>query len=379
MAASLSACSSETSALVDVLPGDVPEPSSLVVTAFGAGRIGVAHTLPVTTLPGTIGLRHLDPPPPNFRVLVEALAGAQRVGVAAARRDLVPGAEVRMDLTLVASLPDGDGDGIPDAIDDCPDVPDPAQDCAGEPDGAAPIDLAVDAPPPDLASPDATIDLAGDQAPTGRCPPGSLFCEDFETIGQTGNYGQWTPVLVGATAMATVDVKPSPPPLGGQYSLHTTLTPSSASNEAALEHTITPLAANELLATRFYLWVQPTTGATTADVIWPHVRTSSAGWIVSYGGMGSSFQLSMNKVGSLSAAVPVAQWLCLEIDIDNSQSGAATVYMGDVATTPRGTGNGPIPVDTLQFGLIGTYQTTDFVELYVDDIVVAKQHIGCEP
>jgi hypothetical protein len=99
------------------------------------------------------------------------------------------------DLTLSASLPaDSDGDGVPDAIDDCPSVPDPKQTGCATDSGAGDAaighpDAAVDAQHPDAAAvrpeagrPDAGADVppkargqtcgAADECASGFCKDG---------------------------------------------------------------------------------------------------------------------------------------------------------------------------------------------------------------
>ena len=70
------------------------------------------------------------------------------------------GATVAVDLSAPPA-PDGDGDGVPDAIDDCPTIADPQQTgCpvdAGAPDGTGRRDAGVDA----ASAQDAAVDVAG--------------------------------------------------------------------------------------------------------------------------------------------------------------------------------------------------------------------------
>ncbi|MDB4969742.1 MAG: Cell surface protein [Myxococcales bacterium] len=62
------------------------------------------------------------------RALAIATASGARVGIAVGRVPVVPGRESSLGLQLSANaMPDSDGDGVPDIIDNCPVTPNPAQ------------------------------------------------------------------------------------------------------------------------------------------------------------------------------------------------------------------------------------------------------------
>src|SRR5205823_4136991 len=115
-------------------------------------RLGGATILPVhgRPFPGTLLLKVRDPNTPNFRLLIDGLdRGGAIQSQGAIHATLTAGKQNRATVTLtLGTLPDQDGDGVPDAIDDCP-LPDPDQTCM-------PIDGGV----ADLAS---------------LCPDGSIF------------------------------------------------------------------------------------------------------------------------------------------------------------------------------------------------------------
>lgn len=109
----------------------------------------------------------------ELRVLVRARRALGTIGEGVARVALVPGAQVVAEVLIGSgSLPDGDADGVPDAIDRCPALPNPRQGpCVApdaRPDVPPPRDLhlerrerGADLPKADLKKPDlAKADLA---------------------------------------------------------------------------------------------------------------------------------------------------------------------------------------------------------------------------
>jgi cysteine-rich repeat protein len=118
-----------------------------------AGVSAMAPSLSIFTMTGRVfGDRPLTGKiPGDVVVLVDDDAGVVRALVHATDDSSAPldaagavairrGAEVELTLTLSTPLADLDGDGVPDVIDDCPDVADPAQDgsCEVNPDGGPP-------------------------------------------------------------------------------------------------------------------------------------------------------------------------------------------------------------------------------------------------
>jgi hypothetical protein len=147
VACALASCKAEPTSveLVVALPAGVERPVKLCVAAFGNGLIpsaapadGCVTLRDGDTAPFTIGIELPDgAPSPRFRVRVDgrALDGSLR-SQAADHIPLVEGARVEHLLTLTAgALPDCDGDGVPDVIDECPGA-NARDDCAAGMSGA---------------------------------------------------------------------------------------------------------------------------------------------------------------------------------------------------------------------------------------------------
>lgn len=80
-------------------------------------------------LPGDVVVM-VSPTAGEARVLAIALASGSPLGVAAGRVPVVPQREMTVGLTVTAGmLPDSDGDGVPDVLDNCPTVSNPDQAC----------------------------------------------------------------------------------------------------------------------------------------------------------------------------------------------------------------------------------------------------------
>jgi len=126
LALALAGCADRpTRALLDLsIEAGAPAPTQLVVTVFDPYR-AIADRRAVTTsaptLPGLV-IVSLPARDQEVRLLVDGgpVTGTARVAARA-------GSDQRAAVVLRAGLPDADADGIPDAIDDCPDVANPAQ------------------------------------------------------------------------------------------------------------------------------------------------------------------------------------------------------------------------------------------------------------
>ena len=113
---------------------EAPAPDELLVSVYGDGsalwqdaRIPDEGALPAP-VDGRLGSVLVQPGPSEGALRIDVrglLAGSPKLEGAL----VIPaGQRGSFDLTLADGLePDGDGDGIPDSIDDCPTVPDPSQ------------------------------------------------------------------------------------------------------------------------------------------------------------------------------------------------------------------------------------------------------------
>lgn len=162
----LSACEQDapTTVLLRIESGTVTEqPERLALTVLAAEGLLLERRVPAQgapTLPGEVVL-YPDREGGELRLWVRAFALDTELGSGVTRVTLVRQQQTPATVTLAATpLPDRDGDGVPDEIDNCPDWPNPEQEpCPTEggpgdaSDGGQPDlrhDAAPDGPKPDL-------------------------------------------------------------------------------------------------------------------------------------------------------------------------------------------------------------------------------------
>lgn len=145
-------------------------PTTMNVSVYD--RFGViADAVPIAHPgPGTLIVKDL---PAGAQTLRVVLRGPELLG--GARVDTVPHQQVSTSVTLAGDTPDRDGDGVPDALDDCPDTPDPKQtSTAGDGVGDACRNTA------DLSASDGLADLGGGDLIGADLMPMVLFEDEFD-------------------------------------------------------------------------------------------------------------------------------------------------------------------------------------------------------
>jgi hypothetical protein len=184
------------------LDGNVAPDARLLLSVFDArGAVLLDSDLAAAaSLPGDVAVV-LTRASRQMRVVAALRSDTNRVAAAFGEVQSEPGQETKLALALSTMMPpDQDGDGVPDAIDDCPTVADPEQtdsdedgrgdacpsDPSDPPDLADPIDGAMPdlTPPPDMTAPPCTS-VAGQQcyaaaplhgvAAAGTCATGSCY------------------------------------------------------------------------------------------------------------------------------------------------------------------------------------------------------------
>jgi hypothetical protein len=122
----------DTSVTIDVsLDPSVPSLSSLAVRMFATREIGSGQSLswPAGARAGQVHITDVSEDDKEFRVLLTGMMAGTAAAQGAAKLKPVAGREVRVGVTLLAGLlPDGDGDTVPDILDDCLTTADPRQD-----------------------------------------------------------------------------------------------------------------------------------------------------------------------------------------------------------------------------------------------------------
>jgi len=138
-----------------------PAAQYLTVTWVGEGdvfdrdrRLPAAGTLPDAPVLGKFQIS-VRQPGTSRTIVARAFAGEEQVAEGAVRVMVAPDADTPVTLELFAGhLPDADGDGIPDAIDNCPAERNLPQGPCLSSDGGAPDADTDSGPPPDAQPPD---------------------------------------------------------------------------------------------------------------------------------------------------------------------------------------------------------------------------------
>lgn len=123
------ACDERTTSLVAEISLADGEPAarSLSARVYGrAGALGPIQEVRAAALPGRLVVL-LPARDDEVRVVVSATLETGEVARGAARRSIRRDAQEPLAIVLARATPDGDGDGVPDAVDDCPFTPDPEQ------------------------------------------------------------------------------------------------------------------------------------------------------------------------------------------------------------------------------------------------------------
>lgn len=246
-----SGCQGTTSLFVDVSDADGATPPAIYCSLYDPHRaLMLRKRVAVSRLPGAIELHGLPATAEKLRLVVAA--DGPPPSLAGVIVTDAPHARTRVAAVLARATADGDGDGVPDVVDNCPTVPNPDQlDAVGNGTGDAcrALDFAVAADlatPRDLAAPpDFATVLSKCAGVTGA------LCDGFEN----GFASFWSQTTLNGTL--TVD---STRAYRGTHSLkvHTNALAAGMSSDVRLSETqsFTPFPTD--LYVRAFLWLPST-------------------------------------------------------------------------------------------------------------------------
>jgi hypothetical protein len=335
------------------------------VALYGDGPIGAPHAVDLSgrALPGSLIVLPPSATTADFRMRVDGVdtdgsLGSQAAGDTPVRAGAIP----RYALTLGAGpLPDADGDGVPDAIDDCADTPDPLQDCASPSDAGVPPDQAA----PDLAS--------------MACPQNALLCEDWEG----GAFGSWG-TQSGGPVPATLAVDGTMAHTG-RFALHgqaPALGPGNDSQAAAARgftaissgfFAVRTYLYTEVLPAEFDLYFTIADGAGRYYSVGGATNTAPGNWVVTHPGLGP------DVYGP--TVVPLGRWVCVELQlllIGAGPSGHLALLVDGVPVIDQNYDTSGV-TGGLQQIVIGVDRDTGehAVSEWFDDLVISNAPIGC--
>lgn len=229
---------------------------------------------------------------------------------------------------------------------------------------------------PDAGDLSASVDSGdgfGDGGGAPACPPGALFCDDFET----GDTTKWDgKVLSGLLDTIQVDAIR---PLHGTYSADARGLAGgfdlglAGAQTAALAKAIIPTVGGSLWARTYVYFSQPP--APNEQVL-----ALTAGGTLGYqAGIGSAGSWALYEDGAVAsqasgAAPPGGSWICLELGVDLRNNIVTLAADGQtlIHVKLRQTA---VPSD-LELGLVEAPATA--ARIFFDDVAAATSRIGCE-
>ena len=264
------------------------------------------------------------------------------------------------------------------------------------PDGSATDGAAGAGPTTDAAS---EMGAGG----AGACPPGALVCDDFESYATAADLAAaWTVT----TTTATLVVDATKPHAGGK-ALHMS-SPGGTPVGVIIKQgaPLFPIAGNVMYG-RMMMWL---TKAPTGAVHWNNVQSAGFlpgstqwgkyGWGGMYGTILAGYTIRTNATDTQAVidcskpsrmALPEKAWTCLEWEFDGAGNqmhlwldgallaDADIIKTGTACVTPKP------PNDTwtaptfanLTLGWMQYQQSSTPIELWMDDVVVGTQRVGC--
>jgi hypothetical protein len=262
----------------------------------------------------------------------------------------MPGSVVRLELALSAGpLPDGDGDGVPDVIDDCPAVADPAQDqpCA----------------PPDGGT---------------ACPTPHIFCDNFDGEQPPGT---WTGIYDASKGTGVLTIDNTLARSGDALNCHIPGNGGTVMGLALIKD-FAPIFAGTISLRAYYnvttvahssvvAFLDDSNGDGYALLSEPNGPEQPEYWTIDH-----DYPGSFGDYISPQAIVP-GTWTCVEMEVGLGAQGHITLYVEDVNvyTTSFDT-RVAAGIQELSLGLKRTPGTLDET-VHVDDMVLADHHIGC--
>jgi hypothetical protein len=360
-----------TTVRVEVNNGEESAPGVVTVSVFDDHGLLGRDRVATPALPGALAIEGLSGSEGWLRIVAVADQPRLLDGVKVQAR---PSHQVSASLTLHAGTADADGDGVPDSLDDCPLVVDPDQENgAGDGSGDACRSGAADdgaAAAADLAPPPPGADLAG-------VP---LLVEGFES----GSIGApWRQIVDnGAFTLDSARVH------RGLYALHIHQNQIAPPAGAQLQIVETSAVPQPDFYMRAFVWfpagADPTAVALFAadQAVSPYHGinlnvTGSPSTLATY----NNIPASPVSVTASSPALPTSRWTCLEWHIRIGAGGFAKAYIDGTEVTAlsssQNTQASP-PLGSIALGLLAPAQAANARDVWLDDIIVDGNPIGCD-
>jgi hypothetical protein len=277
-------------------------PSAHVSVFDSSGVVARGDIVPAT-LPGSLVVKGLPDVATALRVVVTATTGGQPL-VGGTRITTQPKKQTRVEVVLDAATADGDGDGVPDTIDDCPTAADPDQ-----------VNGAGNGPGDACRSDGGVADLA---MPPDLPPSGPDMVPALCAI----SGGAGSALAFDGSAVTFVDVGALPVP--ADFTIEAWIRPTAPLNEqVVLSKDTAGVAANQwrfgIDGSNVYFVMSGDDGSThglghlmTTDTVptnqWSHVAVTKSGtrftiYIDGVESVSGTSSVDMRHVGTMSARI----------------------------------------------------------------------------
>jgi hypothetical protein len=332
-------CGEQTVLRISVEPGVTPPPASLRITLAGAGLSAPTRTFAPVTFPATLVVHGLSDDVSELCVEAEGLDGAGNFLVGgSATAQLVAHRTTRLEVQMS------------NAFVRCPSL---ADDLGAN--GAADLGTSDGAQPPH----DGAVAL---------CPPGALFCDDFESGTLAGWSQRNTKYDLGSLDVQTATVA------HGLSALHAAATgTTSMSNIAELEYDFAPRPPPLAIRANVYA-PMPLTNYTMVMALYdPTTRGFSIGgdgdatWVVT--------EDDATGPDHHSDLVPITggQWHCLEIVVD--AAGQVSAFVDDHALVGPFARKSSVAYSAFLVGVDRTVFAD--TNVFVDDVALGPSRLYC--
>lgn len=235
--------------------------------------------------------------------------------------------------------------------------------------------LNFDALPPDGVVDDGAVDsplLDGESPPPGGCPSFAVFCDDFES----GNTSRWdTTVLDGPATLVVSTMRAR----SGTFALEAQVGPDDQdAGEASLVRAIPPHSTGVLAAR---LWINLAAPLRYFNLVFDF--RAQAGEYVTIGGDNNGNWVSTENDGTIAfdhltttPTPPLDTWTCVELVYSFTPSTRIQFYVNDGIVLDAPSVHDAPSLDEVRIGV--TRADMLGFTVYVDDLAVATQRIGCE-
>jgi hypothetical protein len=395
LVAAISGCSSPTRLSLALTIADGAAPDALSLSVYDPHAALVRnHSLLHPSLPGTVML--YDVQPATLRIAIDADDGRE----AWAQVTVDSGTTAHGSLALSSAVTDGDRDGVPDAVDNCPTVANPDQAssdgvrgdaCAN---GGRDLGAVVMSTPHDLAGDDfahVDRDLAAPSdafTSNGLCPlAGALLCEDWTTPYPNG---AWSPETSNAPPQITI-ANDTTQTFHSSNALHIHVAPFTNTTS----YVQADVATNDLPAGSYWMRVYvylPSASApkeVTLLSLYHDGGPDYASWMIGIdegGRVAFADDISASHVEATSATTfPTDRWVCVEwqaVQVATAGQSSSHFYLdGSELTDLAVTNASAHPADDNRFVVAtefsGGMNFPNGMDAWFDQIVYSATRPGC--